>query len=170
MQLRVGDEAAQGQDRYQNTKFRQTEVYAAFAGLGQRLILPGDYSINQRAQTAVGLSFMRALQRGFGGWTMNEILCYCIVINETIQGKKVAIKDIALELGVAMSTASNVVKKLQRVGKVDVYSCPLDKRRHLLRLHARTIERRLSGADDWAAEVRTDLIRIFREEGNSHKA
>lgn len=160
---RQGVSETNDEKNYLDTSIPVADVYRVFAGLGGDIELPDGRVIDQRVQTEVALAFMKALQNAFSSWSMNEILGYSFIIKETIDNHRIAVKDIAHELGIPMSTASDVVAKLERLERVETFQCPTDRRRRLLRLHPKAIEKRLADPDGWAPKVRAEVTRILSQ-------
>lgn len=150
-------------ENYLDTSVPVADVYRVFAGLGADIKLPDGRVIDQRTQTEVALAFMKALQSAFSSWSMNEILGYSFIIKETIDNQRIAVKDMAHELGIPMSTASDVVAKLERLERVESFRCKSDGRRRLLRLHPKAISKRLGEDAGWADAMRREVTRLLNQ-------
>jgi len=125
----------------------------AFSGYGGDIELPNGFRLSAWGQQQLGMNFLKTIQRYFGDWTLNEITAYCFVMNSTIVGELVGVKDVAYELGIPMSTASHVINKLEKNNILQSYPCLEDRRRKWLRMHPKVVRERLeSGKDPWVGQ------------------
>lgn len=141
-------------------------ICEAFSGYGADIELPNGFRLSAWGQQQLGMNFLKTIQRHFGDWTLNEITAYCFVMNSTIVGDLVGVKDVAHELGIPMSTASHVINKLEKNEILESYPCIEDRRRKWLRMHPRVVRERIEGGKDPWVSQRKLLERILMEDQN----
>lgn len=126
-----------------------------FAGYGGDVVSAGGIRVTSFGQLKLGMNFLKTLQRNFGDWTVNEITSYCFIMNTTIVGNLVGVKDVAHELNMPMSTASHTLLTLEKREVLQAYPCLEDKRRKWLRLHPKIVAATIRGDRDiWGSQRR----------------
>ncbi len=136
----------------------------AFAGYGSDVVSAGSgIRVTSFGQLKLGMNFLKTLQRNFGRWTVNEITCYCFVMNSTIVGDLIGVKDVALELNMPMSTASYTLLALEKRDVLESYPCVEDKRRKWLRLHPKIVAATVYGDRDIWGSQRKLLAQVLVE-------
>lgn len=142
----------------------------AFAGLGSDIEISSGTRLSPWHQQQLGMMFLTNIRNYFGRRTMNEVLSYCFVMNSTIVGDRVGVKDVSAELSIPMSTTSHVISMLQQLEYLEAYCCATDQRRKWLRMHPRMVQKRMSGQDcgeDPWANIRRNLAQMLTSMSNS---
>lgn len=138
---------------YANMGYDIKTMWKSFAGYGEDLLMSDGYRVSTQSQVKLGMNFLMTLQNHFGQWTLNELVSYSFVMNSTIVGELVGVKDVAHECNIRMSTASKLILKLEEKEFLESYPCIEDKRRKWLRMHPRVVHHRIANGDHvWAAQ------------------
>lgn len=124
----------------------------AFAGYGKDVELDNGLRVSALTQMELSCNFLQTCQKYFGDWSLNDISAYCYVMQSTILGELIGVKELAADLGLPISTTSHVLSMLESREVLQSYPCVEDKRRKWVRLHPRVIEKRLNGEDIWKSQ------------------
>lgn len=135
-----------------------------FVGYGGDIELANGVRFSNWSQQALAMRFLGGIQKHFGDWTINEITAYFFVINATVIGDLVGVKDVAAELGIPMSTASYVIQSLEQRNRLQAYQGGHDKRRKWLRMHPDVLRERIDEGKDIWIEQRQLLRQILEQD------